>query len=258
MLEPREGNGPLHAGLCFNVGPGAHGARAPHSRRALSQPAVACRRNRRVLRPVVAPPSGARHVLPSSTRAFQPWGYFQPPFILPGRRQNLPEGEPSALCRFRYTRARGRGQQLGALQGQPPRWGPHGGTFAIRAAKREAAGAGAPAPPPRLTRPPEREGGAQPPPRWRITPLYAKRKPQCGACGRQVGRLLVSVGFQPGVMFYVGAGPPRVRAPSSRAPVSTTAQGAQLGGCRVRRRCRVFGDRGARRPRDVAQAERGG
>lgn len=124
MLEPREGNGPLHAGLCFNVGPGAHGARAPHSRRALSQPAVACRRNRRVLRPVVAPPSGARHVLPSSTRAFQPWGHFQPPFILPGRRQNLPEGEPSALCRFRYTRAQGQGQQLGALQGQPPAGGP--------------------------------------------------------------------------------------------------------------------------------------
>ena len=77
-----------------------------------------------LLRPVVAPPSGARHVLPSSTRAFQPWGHFQPPFILPGRRQNLPEGEPSALCRFRYTRARGRGQQLGALQGQPPAGGP--------------------------------------------------------------------------------------------------------------------------------------
>ena len=111
-------------GFVFTWAPAAHGARAPHSRRALSQPAVACRRNRRVLRPVVAPPSGARHVLPSSTRAFQPWGHFQPPFILPGRRQNLPEGEPSALCRFRYTRARGRGQQLGALQGEPPAGGP--------------------------------------------------------------------------------------------------------------------------------------
>ena len=58
-------------------------------------------------------------------------------------------------------------------------------------------------------------------------------------------------GLPAGVMFYVGAGPPRVRAPSSRAPVSTTAQKAQLIGCRVRRGCRVFGDRGARRPRDV-------
>ena len=205
MLEPREGNGPLHAGLCFNVGPGAHGARAPHSRRALSQPAVACRRNRRVLRPVVAPPSGARHVLPSSTRAFQPWGHFQPPFILPGRRQNLPEGEPSALCRFRYTRARGRGQQLGALQGQPPAGGPMEAPLQSVRPKRRPPGRER-----QLRRhghaPTRERGGAQPPPRWRITPLYAKRKPRCGACGRQVGRLLVSVGFQQGWCFYVGLG----------------------------------------------------
>ena len=57
--------------------------------------------------------------------------------------------------------------------------------------EREAAGAGAPAPPPRLT--PPGEGGRKPPPRWRITPLYAKREPSWGRRGRQVGRLLVSV-----------------------------------------------------------------
>ena len=88
---------------------------------------------------------------------------------------------------------------------------------------REAAGAGAPAPPPRLT-PTQEGGGAQPPPRWRITPLYAKHKPPWRACGRQVGRLLVSEGFQQ-VLFYVGAGfrhgcAPRPRAHLSRPPRS--------------------------------------
>ena len=58
-------------------------------------------------------------------------------------------------------------------------------------------------------------------------------------------------GLPAGAFLRGGWGPPRVRAPSSRAPVSTTAQGAQLVRCRVRRGCRVFGDRGARRPRDV-------
>ena len=209
-----------------------------------------------LLRPVVAPPSGARHVLPSSTRAFQPWGHFQPPFILPGRRQNLPEGEPSALCRFRYTRARGRGQQLGALQGQPPAGGPMEAPLQSARPKER--------PPGRERqlrrhgpRPPERGGGTAAATLEDYAPVRKAQAPVWGlrSSGRAPSR---QRGLPAGVMFYVGAGPPRVRAPSSRAPVSTTAQKAQLIGCRVRRGCRVFGDHGARRPRDVAQAESGG
>jgi hypothetical protein len=89
--------------------------------------------------------------------------------------------------------------------------------------EREAAGAGAPAPPPRLT--PPGEGGRKPPPRWRITPLYAKREPRCRARGRQVGRLLVSVGSRVHCIFTWGLGfrhgcAPRPRAHQSRPPRS--------------------------------------
>jgi hypothetical protein len=71
-----------------------------------------------LLRPVVAPP-----IWGTPRVAIVVHGHSSPSFfqaagkILPGRGALL-------RCRFRYTRARGRGQQLGALQGQPPAGGP--------------------------------------------------------------------------------------------------------------------------------------
>ena len=102
---------PLHAGLCFNVGPGGpRGAR----------PTLASRPCRSQL-----------------SRAEERGGCCV-------------QRDPCLRCAVLGMRAPGvKGSSLVSP----------GHTFAIRAAKREAAGAGAPAPPPRLT--PTREGGGE-------------------------------------------------------------------------------------------------
>lgn len=68
-----------------------------------------------LLRPVVAPPMwGALRVAIVGAWAFQP-------LILPGRQNFTRKGSPVALCRFRCTRARGQGQQLGVSRAIPRR-----------------------------------------------------------------------------------------------------------------------------------------
>ena len=128
-------------------------------------------------------------------------------------------------------------------------------TFAIRAARKRE-------------RPPGRERqlrrhGSRPPERGGASRRHAGGLRPCTQSASPGGGLAVvrsgafSSAWAPAGFFSVGPFPPRVRAPSSRAPVSTTAQQAQLVRCRVHRGCRVFGDRGARRPRDVRCREGG-
>ena len=190
-------------GFCFNVGPVPTG-RAPHTCVAtLSQPAVACRRNGRLLRP---------------------------------------EGPLFALRRIRHARARGQRQQLGVSREHlcNPRGqkrGRRGGSASSAATAHAHPGGGG--------------GGARRRHAGGLRPCTRSASPGVGLAVVRSGAFSSAWAYSQGMMFYVGAGTPRVRAPSSRAPVSTTAQGAQLDRCRVHRGCRVFVDRGARRPRDV-------
>ena len=243
MLEPREGMAPSIPGFVLTWALVPTG-RAPHTRaRPVAASCRVPRIRRSLLRPVIA------------------GGAFQPISLLPGQgNQFLPRRrDPIAKCRFRYTRAQGSEAVAWCAQGCPPprRGGGSRGADLSQAAKREAArGGSASSAATAHAPPPEMGGGAQAAATLEdYAPVRKARAPVEGS--RSSGRAPSRQRGLQQVFFYVGPVPPRVRAPSSRAPVSTTAQQAQLVRCRVRRGCRVFGDRGARRPRDVRCREGG-
>ncbi len=207
---------PLHAGLCFNVGPGG--------------------------------PRGARPTLASRPVAAS----YRVPKEIGGC---CVQRDPCfSLRRIRYARARGERQQLGVSRAAPPPLGAPVEDLSVRPKKRpqgrerQLRRHG--------SRPPRRgKGGASRRHAGGLRPCTQSASPDVGLAVVRSGDFSSAWASTARGVVLRGAGPPRVRAPSSRAPVSTTAQGHSS---RVHRRCRVFGDRGARRPRDVAQAERGG
>ena len=167
------------------------------------------------LRPVVAPPMwGALRVAIVGAWAFQP-------LILPGRQNFTRKGSPVALCRFRCTRARGQGQQLGVSRAIPRRGSHEEPLQSARPTK------GPPGRERQLrrhgTRPPGRGGAHSRRHAGGLRPCTQSASPGVGLAVVRSGAF--SSAWAPaGPCFTWGLGPPRVRAPSSRAPVSTTAQ----------------------------------